>query len=182
MNNTINLDNFSFKAFTASLGLSKILPAVVTMAICLLAIWLLTKLTDYWFRSAGRNTGILLNIPPDTNGKIPEEDAAAVIQWNRMMKTLFAENLAREGKIDASGVLSEEYGPENLTDSREDALYAASEYCPEVTVSFPDKRRFDCFRLEEAIELGHRVRRPESPLTLLIIKLLISMNHAIKLV
>ena len=52
-------------------------------------------LTDYWFRSAGRNTGILLNIPPDTNGKIPEEDAAAVIQWNRMMKTLFAENLAR---------------------------------------------------------------------------------------
>ena len=46
MNNTINLDNFSFKAFTASLGLSKILPAVVTMAICLLAIWLLTKLTD----------------------------------------------------------------------------------------------------------------------------------------
>ena len=31
MNNTINLDNFSFKAFTASLGLSKILPAVVTM-------------------------------------------------------------------------------------------------------------------------------------------------------
>ena len=116
-------------------------------------------LTDYWFRSAGRNTGILLNIPPDPSGRIPDEDAAIVIRWNRVMQTLFAENLAREGKVDASGVLSEEYGPENLTDSREDALYAAAEYCPEVTVTFPDKRRFDCFRLEEAIELGHRVRR-----------------------
>ena len=48
MSNAINfdLDNFSFKAFTASLGLSKILPALITLAICLLAIWLLTKLTD----------------------------------------------------------------------------------------------------------------------------------------
>ena len=48
MSNAINfdLDNFSFKAFSASLGLSKILPALITLAICLLSIWLLTKLTD----------------------------------------------------------------------------------------------------------------------------------------
>ena len=48
MSNAINFDlnNFSFKTFTASLGLSKILPALITLAICLLAIWLLTKLTD----------------------------------------------------------------------------------------------------------------------------------------
>lgn len=42
----LNLENFSLKAFGASLGLSKILPAVITLALCLLAIWLLTKLTD----------------------------------------------------------------------------------------------------------------------------------------
>ena len=45
-NNTIHLDNFSFKSFTASLGLSKIIPALITLVICLLAVWLLTKLTD----------------------------------------------------------------------------------------------------------------------------------------
>ena len=42
----LNLENFSLKAFGASLGLSRILPAVITLALCLLAIWLLTKLTD----------------------------------------------------------------------------------------------------------------------------------------
>ena len=42
----LNLENFSLKAFGASFGLSKILPAVITLALCLLAIWLLTKLTD----------------------------------------------------------------------------------------------------------------------------------------
>ena len=45
-NNTIHLDNFSFKSFTASLGLSKIIPALITLVICLLAVWLLTKLTN----------------------------------------------------------------------------------------------------------------------------------------
>ena len=42
----LNLENFSLKAFGASLGLSRILPAVIMLALCLLAIWLLTKLTD----------------------------------------------------------------------------------------------------------------------------------------
>ena len=41
-----SLENFSLKAFTASIGLSKFLPAVITLTLCLLAIWLLTKLTD----------------------------------------------------------------------------------------------------------------------------------------
>lgn len=42
----LNLEDFSLKSFTASLGLSKLLPAAITLVICLLAIWLLTKLTD----------------------------------------------------------------------------------------------------------------------------------------
>ena len=58
MSNAINfdLDNFSFKAFSASLGLSKILPALITLAICLLAIWLLTKLTDKLLGRSKRST------------------------------------------------------------------------------------------------------------------------------
>ena len=42
----INLEDFSLKSFTASLGLSRLLPALISLALCLLAIWLLTKLTD----------------------------------------------------------------------------------------------------------------------------------------
>ena len=59
MSSTINFDNFSFKAFTASLGLSKLLPAVITLAICLLAIWLLTKLTDKLLNRSRKIDGTL---------------------------------------------------------------------------------------------------------------------------
>ena len=116
------------------------------------------ELTDYWFRSAGRNTGILLNLPPDRRGKIHERDAESVRLWNRNMEAIFSHNLILEGRIRADSRLSEDYPVENLLDPREERLYAAGENTPVITVEFPEIREFDCFRLEEAIEWGHRVR------------------------
>lgn len=116
------------------------------------------ELTDYWFRSAGRNTGILLNLPPDRRGKIHERDAESVRQWDRNMKRIFSHNLLSDGKIWTDSRLSSVFSVENLLDPREERLYAAGENTPTVTVEFPEIREFDCFRLEEAIEYGHRVR------------------------
>lgn len=116
------------------------------------------ELTDYWFRSAGRNTGILLNLPPDRRGRIHERDAESVRLWNRNMNRIFACNILSKGRIQADSQFSIEYPAENLLDPREDRLYAAGKSTPVITVEFPEEQEFDCFRLEEAIELGHRVR------------------------
>ncbi len=116
------------------------------------------ELTDYWFRSAGRNTGILLNLPPDRRGKIHERDAESVRLWNRNMKKIFSHNLLSDGEIWTDSRLSEDYPVENLLDPQENRLYAAGKNTPVITAKFPEIREFDCFRLEEAIEYGHRVR------------------------
>jgi len=116
------------------------------------------ELTDYWFRSAGRNAGILLNLPPDRRGRILDRDGESVRLWDQNMKRIFSRNLAEEGKIHGTSRLSPQYSEENLTDPREDRLYAAGEYTPVITLEFREAKSFDCFRLEEAIELGHRVR------------------------
>lgn len=116
------------------------------------------ELTDYWFRSAGRNTGILLNLPPDRRGRIHERDAESVRLWDRNMKRIFSRSILLDGVIRADSRLSENFPVENLLDPREDRLYAAGGNNPVITVEFPEMREFDCFRLEEAIEWGHRVR------------------------
>ena len=51
------------------------------------------QLTDYWFTSVGRNSGILLNIPPDRRGLICEKDAESLKLWNNALHTIFKENL-----------------------------------------------------------------------------------------
>ena len=115
------------------------------------------ELVDYWFRSAGRNTSILLNLPPDRRGLIHETDAGNVAAWDRMMGEIFAENLAVRGVVTGPEAVHPECGAENLLSEEENAVYASAVETPEILLTFPERVRFDCCRLEEVIELGHRV-------------------------
>jgi len=107
-------------------------------------------LMDYWFRSAGRNTAILLNLPPDRRGLIHEEDARAVKEWNDRLEAVFAENLAAKGRITP--------GWEPLLKADFDAVRASDTLLPEIRIDFPEEIVFDCILLREVIELGHRIR------------------------
>lgn len=113
-------------------------------------------LVQYWFESAGRNASILLNLPPDRRGLIHQRDAESVIRWNEMLEEMFSRELAAFGEVTADAPLHPECPAENLL--REAGIYAAACREPVVTLRFSGPVTFDCFRLEEVIELGHRVR------------------------
>ena len=113
-------------------------------------------LMQYWFESAGRNTSILLNLPPDRRGLIHERDAESVIRWNRMMEEIFSREVAAFATVTADIPIHSDCGAENLL--RETGFYAAACREPVITLRFSESVTFDCFRLEEVIELGHRVR------------------------
>ena len=108
------------------------------------------ELVDYWFHSAGRNTAILLNLPPDRRGLVHEADARSVIAWNKRMEAIFQTNLAEGAAVTA--------GAENLLNGDEKLHFAAAEQNPEVVFTFPESVTFDCYRVDEVIELGQRVR------------------------
>ena len=117
------------------------------------------NLVKYWFESAGRNTAILLNLPPDRRGLIHEFDAESVRRWNALLKKIFAEDLVPRGTVTADSPLHPDLVPENLLLENDDRFYAAQSLTPTITLSFPEPLTFDCWQLEEVIELGHRVRR-----------------------
>ena len=114
-------------------------------------------LVDYWFHSHGRNTAILLNLPPDRRGLIHETDAEAVRLWNGKMKAIFAENLADGASITAPAPIHPDLKAENLISARDADFYATDTRLAEITFTFPEETTFDCFRVDEVIELGHRV-------------------------
>ena len=117
------------------------------------------QLLDYWFHSAGRNTAILLNLPPDRRGLIHETDARNVRLWNRRLEEIFDRSLAEGACVSAPEAIHPECGAENLLRADEDAIYAPACRLPEVTFTFPAPVTFDCFRVDEVIELGHRIHR-----------------------
>ena len=108
------------------------------------------RLLRYWFESAGRNTAILLNLPPDRRGLIHEKDALAVKQWQQRLERIFSRDLSSDGTVTP--------GWEALLDPDFDEVAVSGELCPQIRVDLPEERTFDCFRIQEVIELGHRIR------------------------
>lgn len=53
----------------------------------------LYNLVDLWFRSVGRNAGLLLNIPPDTRGLLHENDVAALTAFGNYLRESFHDDL-----------------------------------------------------------------------------------------
>ena len=115
------------------------------------------QLVDYWFHSAGRNTAILLNLPPDRRGLIHETDAENVRLWNEKLNAIFARNLAEGAAVTGPEGIHSDCTATNLLLAQEDKFYAPARRLPEITFSFPSPVTFDCFRVDEVIELGHRV-------------------------
>ncbi|MET7358599.1 alpha-L-fucosidase [Streptomyces sp. NPDC005562] len=52
------------------------------------------ELTDIWFRSVGRNSVLLLNIPPDRRGLLPDADVARLREFRRRIRSELPEDLA----------------------------------------------------------------------------------------
>lgn len=60
------------------------------------------KLLDIYFSSVGRNSLLLLNIPPDSTGLINQTDVSSLKSWKNALNSIFKNNVA-DGAIVKSG-------------------------------------------------------------------------------
>ncbi|MGF0175472.1 alpha-L-fucosidase [Streptomyces sp. Marseille-Q5077] len=75
------------------------------------------QLTDIYFRSVGRNSVLLLNIPPDTDGLLPAADVARLREFRERVDRELPEDLARDGRTTASpGRVTVDLGREREVD------------------------------------------------------------------
>ncbi len=116
------------------------------------------KLLDIYFSSVGRNSVLLLNVPPDRRGRIHENDAASLLGLRRLLDGIFKTNLASGAVINSS---SEAPGrpAAALLDDDPRTYWAASPDKVPATVELDLGRdtAFDVAVLQENIRLGQRV-------------------------
>lgn len=60
------------------------------------------KLVAIYFSSVGRNSVLLLNIPPDKRGRIHENDIKSLMEMRRILNRTFEKNFARGAALKAS--------------------------------------------------------------------------------
>jgi alpha-L-fucosidase len=114
-------------------------------------------LLKIYFSSVGRNSLLLLNIPPDKSGLIGKNDEAHLKAWKKRIDGTFAVNLAKRAVIHCSNGLH----TEALLDGRNDTHFITLGEDTATVIEFGllGKKTFDVLKLQEDIRVGQRIER-----------------------
>lgn len=122
----------------------------------------LPELMTIYYNSIGRNGTLLLNFPIMPNGLIHEKDEKAALEFAQEVKRVFASNLAKGAKVEASNVRANHssFSAENVLDADKNTYWATDEQIKSgsLIISFDKPTVFNRFLIQEYIKLGQRVK------------------------
>ena len=116
------------------------------------------KLLDIYFSSVGRNSVLLLNVPPDRRGRIHEKDAVSLRGLRHLLDGIFRTNLAAKASVKAAS----EAGGHPATAVLDDnalSFWQAAAGAESAAIEFDlgREKTFDVAMLKENIRLGQRI-------------------------
>ncbi|MDR2955848.1 MAG: alpha-L-fucosidase [Prevotella sp.] len=118
------------------------------------------KLVDIYYTSVGRNSNLLLNVPPDRRGRIHPNDSVRLMEFRQSIEKDFAINLIKDADIQASDVRGNAYRVANTQDGRYNSYWATNDSVlnPWIEVDFKKETAFNRLMLQEYIPLGQRIK------------------------
>jgi alpha-L-fucosidase len=121
-------------------------------------------LMDLYFSSVGRNSVLLLNIPPNRDGLISDADIRSLRGWRKDMEATFGVNLAAGATVTGGrgvGPGGKEPGPRALVDGNKDTYLTTMGMDTSATIDIllKEEKTFDVLSLQEEIRVGQRVER-----------------------
>ena len=117
-------------------------------------------LVGIYYTSVGRNSLLLLNVPPDTRGLIDPVDSARLIGFKEALDSIFKENLAEGAKVSASAARGRGYRAGNILNGDYDSYWAAPDEARSATITFKlaGTKTFNRVMIQEYIPLGQRIK------------------------
>ncbi len=119
----------------------------------------LADLLSIYYNSVGRNSLLLLNVPPDTRGLIHPIDSMRLMELRAALDAIFGEDLAAGASVEASNVRGRGYGAKNLLSEEYNRYWATEDGVNEavITLKLKGEKSFNRVMLQEYIPLGQRV-------------------------
>jgi len=119
----------------------------------------LDHLLDIYYKSVGRNSVLLLNIPPDRRGLIHENDARRLRELRAVLDATFRQNLALASKATASSSQDAEHGPAKAIDGDATTFWTAKPgaMAASLEIDLGKTVTFNRAMVQEHIAIGQRV-------------------------
>ncbi|MGN6196340.1 MAG: alpha-L-fucosidase [Ginsengibacter sp.] len=115
------------------------------------------KLLDIYFHSVGRNSVLLMNIPPDKEGLINNADIKVLKKWKQLRDDIFSKNLAEGSKITSHhGIRTNA-----LLDKNYDSYWTTKNADTSAVIELQLKKAetINVLMLQENISVGQRIEK-----------------------
>ena len=120
----------------------------------------LEELLDIYYTSVGRNSLLLLGLPPDATGHVNKADSLRLMEFRAALDSIFKDNLAEGTGVKASASRGRSFKAGNILDGDYDSYWAAPDGITEAILTFDlgEPKTFNRVLVQEYIPLGQRVR------------------------
>ena len=120
------------------------------------------ELLDIYLDAVGANASLLLNIPPDTHGRIAAPDCASLAELGEKINQIFSINVTAKAEITADSAIAQH--PITQAVDGETSTYWQAAYGQEsnaVTLKFKNQQKISCVVLGEHLLTGQRIESGE---------------------
>ena len=123
------------------------------------------ELSNMYFNSVGHNATLLLNVPPNNQGKVDEAILKRVEEFGKNIKETFKTNMAKAqgASVKVSSVRgnAKTFKPGNMVDEDDNTYWTTDEksHKGEILIDLGKKTNFDVVSIEEAIQNGQRINK-----------------------
>ena len=116
------------------------------------------ELFKLYLQSAGRNSVLLLNVPPDRRGLLAEEDVNSLQDFQRLVEASFKKNLTTGARVRARSAMAG-HPVESVISNVPGKYWLAADGVEPVIIELElrDQAIFNCLELQEEISLGQRI-------------------------
>ncbi|MFC4672305.1 alpha-L-fucosidase [Dysgonomonas termitidis] len=118
------------------------------------------ELMDIYYTSVGRNSNLLLNVPPDRRGRIHPADSIRLMEFRTAREEAFRKDLTVSAKAKSSETRNgQQYKTSNVLDNDYNTYWASGDdkTAPALEITFEKVTTFNRLLLQEYIPLGQRV-------------------------
>ena len=118
------------------------------------------NLLELYYSSVGRNSNLLLNVPPDRRGLLNEKDVKSLLAFRDLLKKEFETDLAKGKKASATSTRGKGYEASNVNDGNKDTYWTTNDYqtAGDIIIDLGKESEVNRIIIQEYIKLGQRVQ------------------------
>lgn len=123
-----------------------------------------TDLGSMYFNSVGHNGTLLLNVPPNNKGALDELIKERVLEFGNNVKETFEKDFTKSENVSVKSTEvyenNEQYKAGNVIDGKYETYWTPNKSTKKgsLLVNLGETKEFDVVSIEEAIELGQRIK------------------------